>query len=361
MGIYNRDYYRDSAGSRGVSWGLDGLTPVVKYLICANVVVFLLQIFIVRETSYLEMWRHINPKLYKVLTEKEENPEAYEKLKKKNPAIEKLERPDPEEDAGGLFQSQLPRVSIVQEWCELDTDKVVYQGQVWRLLTHAFCHDRQGIWHIVFNMLFLYWFGCTLESMYGSKEFLLFYLASAVAAALAYMGMDLYTGRSLPAIGASGAVMGVVMLYTMHFPYETIMVCWIIPVQMRWLLLFYVIFDLHPVLLALSGDQVFTGIAHAAHLGGLAFGFLYARYQWRLEPLADRISLPSRRWRRRPRLRLAAETFPDPEPRPANEDDRLDELLQKIYESGQASLTDDERALLRQASERLKNRASRDL
>ena len=47
------------------------------------------------------------------------------------------------------------------------------------------CHDRSGIFHIVFNMLFLYWFGCTLEMMYGWREFLLFYLAAAVFAALA--------------------------------------------------------------------------------------------------------------------------------------------------------------------------------
>ena len=98
---------------------------------------------------------------------------------------------------------------------------MVYQGQVWRLLTHAFCHDRYGVFHILFNMLFLYWFGCTLESMYGSREFLLFYLAAAVFAGLAFVGLDLYTGSRIPGIGASGAVMAVTMLYAMHFPRDT--------------------------------------------------------------------------------------------------------------------------------------------
>ena len=47
-------------------------------------------------------------------------------------------------------------------------------------------------------MLFLYWFGCTIEAMYGSREFLLFYLAAAVVAGLAFVGLDLYTGSSAP-------------------------------------------------------------------------------------------------------------------------------------------------------------------
>ena len=139
--------------------------------------------------------------------------------------------------------------------CALDTNKVIEQGQVWRLLTHAFCHDRHNILHIVFNMLFLFWFGRTLESMYGSREFLLFYLTAAICAALAYVALDLYTGSPIPAVGASGAVMAVVMLYTMHFPTEEIYICFIIPIQMRWLMVIFVIWDLHPVLLALAGSR----------------------------------------------------------------------------------------------------------
>src|SRR5204862_5801370 len=112
-------------------------------------------------------------------------------------------------------------VSILQEWFELDTPKVV-RGQVWRLVTSAFCHSRYDIWHIVFNMLCLYWFGCALEAMYGSREFLCFYLTAAVASGLTFVGLDLYTGSTVPAVGASGAVIAVMMLYTWHYPRETI-------------------------------------------------------------------------------------------------------------------------------------------
>jgi membrane associated rhomboid family serine protease len=360
MGIYNRDYYRESPPP-AARLGLDELTPTVKFLLLANIIVFVLQVFLVREvhSSPLEKMRRYMPQIDRL---EQENPEAFEAWKKQyEEQLEESKKKNP------FLSLQQPaeRVSLITEWFELDTRKVVFEGQVWRLLTHAFCHDRFHIWHIVVNMLLLYWFGGTLEWMYGSREFLFFYLTGAVVAALAFMGMDLYTGSTVPAIGASGAVMAVMMLYTMHFPYETIFLFWILPLQMRWLMLFYVIYDLHPVLLSLSGDRVFTGIAHAAHLGGAAFGFLYSHYQWRLEPLVDRIAFPSLRWQRRPRLRLVRETISEAPPvaEPAlapaaeSETDRLDDLLKKIYESGQASLTEEERDILRRASERMKNRS----
>jgi membrane associated rhomboid family serine protease len=353
MGIYNRDYYREIP--RKGDWGLESLTPVVKYLILANVAVFLLQIFVVREVrqSPLETMRKYNPDLDRLLTKyKEGDPQAEKTLKKKYPGFDKLLS----EEEMDFLPAQ--KVSIVQEWFELDTNKIIHGGQIWRLLTHAFCHDRYAIFHIIFNMLFLYWFGCTLETMYGSREFIFFYLAAAVVAALAFVGLDLYTGSSIPAVGASGAVLAVVMLYTMHFPREEICVCWIIPVQMRFVMLFYVIWDLHPVLLALAGDRVFSGIAHAAHLGGLAFGFLYAKFEWRLEPLGGWMSWSRWRWRRRPRLRLVPAALPEPESAP--EQARVDQLLKKIFDTGRASLSDEERTFLQKASERIKDRANRE-
>jgi membrane associated rhomboid family serine protease len=247
------------------------------------------------------------------------------------------------------------QISVVQQWFELDSNKVVYSGQIWRLLTHAFCHDRHSIFHILFNMLLLFWFGRTLELMYGSREFLLFYFTSAVAGGIAYVGMDLYTGSNVPAIGASGAVMAVMMLYTVHFPRETILVFYVIPVEMRFLMALYAMWDLHPILLILAGDPVWTGVAHAAHLGGLVFGFLYGHYTWRLERLGDRFSGLSVGTKSRPRLRIL---HPEPpETRSYPDARRLDEVLEKISSRGQDSLTEEERTILRAASEKLRTRA----
>jgi membrane associated rhomboid family serine protease len=343
MGIYNRDYYRDwcAAGQ--------GATPVVKYLIVANVVVFLLQIFVVRENRMpqLDWLRDQQRAIDTQLDEDEElDPATRKALKKQQRELDRL-LADKELDA------LQPKTSVVQQWCQLDTSKTVYGGQVWRLITHAFCHDRYSVFHILINMLCLYWFGATLELMYGSREFLLFYLTAAVVAGLALVGLDLYTGSSVPGIGASGAVMAVMMLYTMHFPRETICICWFFPVEMRWVMVFFVIWDLHPILLTLSGEPIFTGVAHAAHLGGLAFGFLYARYEWRLEVIGEH--LPGLRWerRRRPRLRVVR-------PSTAPQMSRVDQVLEKISVSGQDSLTEEERAVLQEASARLRSRPPRE-
>ncbi|MCA9057108.1 MAG: rhomboid family intramembrane serine protease, partial [Planctomycetaceae bacterium] len=256
------------------------------------------------------------------------------------------------------------RQSVVQEWLQLDT-KQVCKGQVWRLITCAFCHDRYGLFHILFNMLGLIWFGTALEQMYGSREFLWFYLAAALTASLAYVGLDLYTGRAIPAIGASGAVMGVLMLFACHFPTYTIRIWWFFPIEMRWLMLLYIAYDLHPVLLDLAGDQQRTGIAHAAHLGGLVFGYIYWKKELSLTPLVDRLQQFVRSPRRRRPGEAKILSFPQREPsssrRPTprrttgptladlpndREQDALDHVLDKIHRSGRESLTAEDLEIL---------------
>lgn len=239
------------------------------------------------------------------------------------------------------------RTSIVQDWFELNPKKTVEQGQIWRLVTSAFCHDRYGLWHILFNMLLLYWFGQRLELMYGSTEFLLFYLAAAVCASLAYVGLAYYSGSMLPAIGTSGAIMAVMMLYVIFYPFEQFLLFWFIPVPLWGLLSIYVLYDVHPVLLALAGDRMFTGVAHASHLGGLAFGYLYWRSGYRLEPVLDRIRAA------RPRnkgIRFREPVIRKFVPRDGELTERIDEILQKISEQGTGSLTEAERNALIEAA-----------
>jgi len=356
MGFRDRDYSRGDDNES--HWGVT-VTPAVKYILIANVVVFLLQIFVVREVqSATELLRRFNPEFNKLYEEAEAgNAEAAQELKKQYGDI--LESDKDKSKLRG-FASFMPRVSIVTEWFELVPSKVYRQGQVWRLFTHAFCHSRESLWHILFNMLAFFWFGRTLESMFGTREFTYFYFAGILAAAFAYIALDLYTGENAPAIGASGAVMAVLMLYTWHFPRSEMLVFWVLPIEMRFLMAFYVLWDLHPVLLTLSGDRGSSGIAHAAHLGGLAFGFFYGKCNWNISSLVgdvfDRRSWPL--WlrrsplRSRPRLRIA------PEPRDDEgtslDADNIDAILQKIFVSGRASLTDAEIEILRKASERLK-------
>ena len=179
MGIENRDYYRESYRRSGYGgWSSSSLTPVCKNLIIATVVVYILQILIVRTPTPQDIQNQIDA------------------LKRQYPTATN-------EDL--TYAVDLNSQSVVQSWFELETHKVL-RGQVWRLVTCAFCHARTSVRHILFNMLLLFWFGSTLEKMYGSREFLLFYLAAAVAASLAFVALDLALDRSGRMIGASGAV-----------------------------------------------------------------------------------------------------------------------------------------------------------
>lgn len=350
MGLESRDYARDGSYTASLSsWGMD-LTPVVKYLLIANIVVFLLQM----------LWtRPVEPRLADfdgIVAEQEEPDEDAEPpVQKKSSATTAEERRQREEHARKVREAmeramaQMPgmRTSIVQDWFELSPRKTVEQGQVWRLLTSTFCHDRYGVWHILFNMLILCWFGQRLERMYGSTEFLLFYLAAAVASSVAYVALAYYTGSQLPAIGASGAIMAVMMVYVIFYPNEQFLLFWFLPVPLWALLGLYMLYDLHPVLLSLAGEHMFTGVAHASHLGGLAFGFLYWRSGWRLEPILDRIA-PDRNCSK-------ARTVRKPvilplSPREPDLTERVDEVLKKISEQGSDSLSDEEREVLNRAS-----------
>jgi membrane associated rhomboid family serine protease len=351
MGIESRDYSRDGRYTASLSgWGMD-LTPVVKYLIIANVIVFLLQVVLTRPAAQRL------PDVDGLRPDDEETAPDTEAPTRKKIAVTAEDRETREKNARKAREAMeqmlthMPgmRTSIVQEWFELSPKKTIEQGQIWRLVTSTFCHDRYGLWHILFNMLLLYWFGQRLEQMYGSAEFLLFYLAAAICASLAYVALAYYEGSTIPSIGASGPIMGVMMLYVVHYPFEQFLLFWFVPIPLWALLSFYVVYDIHPVLLALAGDQMFTGVAHASHLGGLAFGFLYWRTGCRLEPLLDRI-LPARPGgKSRPRMSREP-VIHKFVPRDGDLTDRVDEVLKKISEQGTASLTEAERDLLIEAA-----------
>jgi membrane associated rhomboid family serine protease len=333
VGIHNRDYYR-AAPPRGgdgmFAFGADA--PMVRNIIIATVLVYLAQIFIVVPPSR-------NPQLdgqVEIQAEKESDPEQIA----------------PQRDL------RVARESLVEEWLAMDTRKVFFQGQIWRLLTGAFCHSRFSITHILFNMLFLYWFGVALEGMYGGREFLAFYIVAAIIANLAHAALNFSTGSFVGAIGASGAVMGVTALFACHFPRHQILLFFFIPVEVRWLLLFYVIYDLHPVLLELSGTPVDSGIGHAAHLGGLVFGLGYWKFQWSLMPFVDHgLTLIGRKVGPRRHVRLHQPSMDEPQQEGETRLDRqVDEILEKISREGRESLTARERATLDKASKKYRDR-----
>src|SRR5437899_6003211 len=186
------------------------------------------------------------------------------------------------------------------EVMQLDS-QAVCNGQVWRLLTHAFMHAT--VMHILFNMLFLGWFGTDVEDLYGPVEFLTFYLTAAVVAGLAFVAAwKAGLQNAQLAVGASGAVMAVMVVCALHYPTRVIWIFGLVPVPI-WLF----------VLFQVAGDWLVftsharTNIAVTGHLGGAIFGYAYYKLHWRLSGLFSGWRTAVRRSRPRARLRVYRE------------------------------------------------------
>ena len=300
MGVYDRDYYRNDPPARGGLLG--GPASTCKWLIAINIVVFMAQVFTLDTPS------------------------------------------------GG-----------VTEWLILRSDRVLNQWEVWRLLTYAFCHSPDDVLHLVGNMLFLWLLGSQIEPIYGQREFLRFYLTAAVLSGLGYLIFQAAIDRPSPMLGASGAVMAVTMVCAMYYPTLKIRLFLFIPIELRWLVVIYVIFDMFPLLRELGGANPLNDVAHSAHLAGLLYGFLYKRFDLRYSrvtagwdwPRLKRLVRTSSR--RKPEgVRLFEPTEQNP-PTP-DLTRRVDEILAKISEQGESSLTENERDILKEASHRYKNK-----
>lgn len=133
----------------------------------------------------------------------------------------------------------------------------------YQLVTHMFAHG--GFFHILFNMYALWMFGSVLERVWGPKKFLIFYLACGLAAAIAQM----FVGA--PAIGASGAVMGLLAAFAYLFPNtEFFILPFPFPIKAKYMVAIYAAIDLFGGLHPGPADN----IAHFAHLGGMVMGFI---------------------------------------------------------------------------------------
>lgn len=193
---------------------------------------------------------------------------------------------------------------------------------VWQFVTHMFMHAKfPSITHIVFNMLGLVMFGSALESLWGSQKFLFFYISSGLGAALLHTGVNYYhfhqgldiliengfakeqilevinrgeymqswqtlmSGKDfknfiesylIPAVGASGALYGILVGFALSFPNASLMMIFLpIPIKAKYFVPIIVASDLY---MGISGTSIFGGggIAHFAHVGGAITGFLMA-------------------------------------------------------------------------------------
>jgi membrane associated rhomboid family serine protease len=227
----------------------------------------------------------------------------------------------------------------------LDADWYRRPWHAYQLLTYGFLHSPSDLWHIVLNMFVLWLFGREVEDRYGRGEFLAFYLAAIVVAGLVWTLAEIPVGPFAVMMGASGGIAAVVVLFAMNFPYRMILFMFIIPMPMWVFAIIIVAMD------AFGAVNRSGNVAYTAHLGGAAFGFFYYKSGLRLERwLPDQSRL--RDWRRKPKLRVID---PDSVDQDAT-DRRVDEILRKIQEHGQDSLSNRERRILEQASREYQKR-----
>ena len=281
MGIYDRDYYRQE--QRGFS--LSGPRTIIGTLILINVALFLVD---------------------------------------------------------GLFY---PDRHLITKILAVKVGTITRPWYWWQFLTYGFAHaPAPDYWHIIGNMLVLFFLGRDIEARYGSKEFLRLYLVMLVVASLVWVTVQKLRGvpDAAYAVGASGAVTGVVILYALNFPRRILLLFFVIPMP-AWVAGLLVV--LSDVLGALHPNS--AHIAFTAHLGGTAFAFLYYRNHWNLTRWTTGwFSLA--RFKRRPTPRIHN---PDRQQRQDGDlGEEVDRILEKIHREGESSLTRKERRTLENAS-----------
>jgi membrane associated rhomboid family serine protease len=144
---------------------------------------------------------------------------------------------------------------------------IEYSFWPWQLLTFQFMHG--GLWHLFFNMFAIWMFGMELENTWGSRRFLFYYLLTGIGAGLVQLAVS-----SDPTIGASGGVFGVLLAFGMMNPERKIFIFPIfIPIKAKYFVMIYAGLELF---LGITGTA--DGVAHLAHVGGAAMGFLLIKF-----------------------------------------------------------------------------------
>jgi len=281
VGFQDRPYYRQQqhyhSGGGTSGLGMGNLTPMVRNLLIINCGVFLLQLLF-------------------------RNPQRY-----------------------------MPFAGALEYWFSVTTLPAGSIWQVWRLITFQFLHAVNNPFHLLFNMVALYFLGRILEAGWGAKKFLTFYLVCGAVGGLLYVlasAAGVFSG--IPLVGASGGVLGLLVACAVLFPGMRVIVI-LFPMQIRTAaILFAAVF----VLFVLTKGENAGG--HLCHLGGMATGFVWVlgRPYWG---------------------RIKAKQQQGTYQRNIDEQKQLeyevDRILAKVRRQGIASLTRREKQILQQATD----------
>ncbi|RMD90392.1 MAG: rhomboid family intramembrane serine protease [Calditrichaeota bacterium] len=229
--------------------------------------------------------------------------------------------------------------NLLIKWFGMHPKWVYSKFQIWQVFTYMFLHAQGEIWHLLFNMFVLWMFGCEVERTLGTREFVKYYLLCGVGAGIFHLIWNFHS--TIPVVGASGAIYGVMVAFAVLFPERliTLLLFLILPVQIRAKVLVMIFAGISLFLGVFGGPD---GVAHFAHLGGMLVGFVYLKLDWRLDYLGTwiRRQRESRKMIKTIKKRQAIERIRE----------RVDQILDKINEVGYDNLTEEEKRILKEAS-----------
>ena len=236
------------------------------------------------------------------------------------------------------------RDDAVVEFLMLRAGDIARPWDWYRFLTYGFTHE--ALFHLLFNMMTLYFLGQAVEQRYGRWELLRFYLVAIVLGGLVYNLIRLLIPGMPqgPVLGASGGVVGVVMLFVYNYPQATLMIWGVVPVK-AWVV----------GVVTVAADVFLTkeSVAQDVHLTGAAFATLYYFGNLNLSLVGNGWSRLRGSLKRKPKLRVHTADDNSPATRDEVEADRL---LDKIYREGQTSLTPKEQQFLERYSRRVREK-----
>ena len=152
---------------------------------------------------------------------------------------------------------------------------VVHAFAIWQPVTYLFLHG--GIMHLVWNMLALWMFGAELERTWGTQRFLRFYFACGIIAGLTVIVASLiFGGMGDQTLGASGAILGLLVGYAIMFPDRTLLFGFLIPMKSKYFVMIIAAVVIFQSFTSVAGGRP-TGVAVMAHAGGLAAGYFLLR------------------------------------------------------------------------------------
>lgn len=237
---------------------------------------------------------------------------------------------------------------IIADLFKFIPDPFTAATQPWRFITYMFVHGSG--FHLIFNMLWLWWMGRAVEESIGPRTFSVIYFGAGLGGILLQFALAAVFGAN-PVIGASGAVYGIMVAFGFLFPRTPIMLIFLPPIEARFVVAGIIVLDF---LLLGSGDNV----ARLAHLGGAGAGYLLVNAHYTGYDLSNVIRPFERLWTKPPKKEKKRKkndkmySVSDVEVVDESNQSELDEILEKISKKGYDGLTPEEKRKLFELSKK---------